>query len=48
MMSQGLREQVGALLAAYRIAWPDPVPPPDALIDALTVRMNLTIDEVKP
>jgi hypothetical protein len=48
MMSLGLREQVGALLAAYRIAWPDPVPPPDALTDALTVRMNLTIDEVKP
>jgi hypothetical protein len=44
MMSQGLREQVGALLAAYRIAWPDPVPSPGSL----TVGMNLTIDEVKP
>lgn len=44
MMSQGLREQVGALIAAYRIAWPDPVPPPDAM----AVRMNLTINEVKP
>jgi hypothetical protein len=44
MMSQGLREQVGALLAAYRIAWPDPVPPPDALV----VTPNFTIDEVKP
>jgi hypothetical protein len=44
MMSQGLREQVGALLAAYRIAWPDPVPPPGSL----TVGMNIDIDEVKP
>jgi hypothetical protein len=44
LMAQGLREQVGALLGAYAIAWPDPVPPPDAL----TVRMNLTIDEVTP
>jgi len=44
LMAQGLREQVGALLAAYCIAWPDPVPP----FDAPTVRMNLTIDEVKP
>jgi hypothetical protein len=44
MMSQGLREQVGALLAAYRIAWPDPVPPPGSL----TVSMNIDIDEVKP
>lgn len=44
MMSQGLHKQVGALIEAYRIAWPDPVPP----FDASTVRMNLTIDEVKP
>jgi hypothetical protein len=44
MMSQGLREQVGALLGAYAIAWPDPVPSPSAL----TVPMNLTINEVKP
>jgi hypothetical protein len=44
MMSQGLREQVGALLAAYRIAWPDSVPPPGSL----TVGMNIDIDEVKP
>jgi hypothetical protein len=44
LMAQGLREQVGALLAAYRIAWPDPVPPPGSII----VGMNLTIDEVKP
>ena len=44
LMAQGLREQVGALLAAYRIAWPDPVPSPGSII----VGMNLTIDEVKP
>jgi hypothetical protein len=44
MMSQGLREQVGALLAAYRIAWPDHL----STFDAPTVRMNLMIDEVKP
>jgi hypothetical protein len=44
MMSQGLREPVGALLAAYRIAWPDPVPPPGSII----VTPNFTIGEVKP
>jgi hypothetical protein len=44
LMAQGRREEVGALLGAYAIAWPDPVPSPGAL----TVPMNLTINEVKP
>jgi hypothetical protein len=44
MMSQGLREQVGALLGAYAIAWPDPVPSPGSI----TVTPNFTIGEVKP
>ena len=41
LMAQGRRDEVGALLAAYRIAWPDPVPPPGSIV----VGMNIEIDE---
>jgi hypothetical protein len=44
LMAQGRREECGALLAAYYTAWPEPVPPPNAL----AVTPNFTIDEVKP
>ena len=42
MMAQGLREEIGALVEAYRIAWPDPVPPPGSI----AVGLNIDIDEV--
>jgi hypothetical protein len=41
LMAQGRRDEVGALLGAYAIAWPDPVPPPGSII----VGTNITIDE---
>jgi hypothetical protein len=44
MMAQGLRKEVGALVEAYRIAWPDPVPPPGSI----AVGLNIDIDEVTP
>jgi hypothetical protein len=44
LMAQGLREEIAALLAAYRIAWPDPVQPPDSIV----VGLNIDIDEVAP
>ena len=44
MMAQGLREEIGALVEAYRIAWPDPVPPPGSI----AVGLNIDIDEVTP
>ena len=44
MMAQGLRKEVGALLEAYRIAWPDPIAPPGSI----AVGLNIDIDEVTP
>ena len=41
LMAQGRRDEVGALLAAYRIAWPDPVSTPGSIV----VGMNIEIDE---
>lgn len=44
LMAQGLREEIAALLEAYRIAWPDPVPRPGSI----AVGLNIDIDEVTP
>lgn len=44
LMAQQRHKESAALLAAYRIAWPDPVPRPGSL----TIGMNIDIDEVKP
>ena len=41
LMAQGRREEVGALVEAYRIAWPDPVSTPGSLF----IGMNIEIDE---
>lgn len=41
LMAQGRRDEVGALLAAYRIAWPDPV----STLGSLSIGMNIEIDE---
>ena len=44
MMAQGLREEIAALLEAYRIAWLDPIAPPGSI----AVGLNIDIDEVTP
>ncbi len=41
MMSHDDRDQVAALLTAFKIAWPDPVPS----TDRLSIATNITIDE---
>jgi hypothetical protein len=41
LMAQGRRDEVGALLGAYAIAWPEPIMPPGSLV----VGMNIEIDE---
>lgn len=41
LMAQGRRDEVGALFAAYRIAWPDPV----STLGSLSVGLNIEIDE---
>jgi hypothetical protein len=41
LMAQGRRDEVGALVEAYRIAWPEPIMPHGSII----VGTNITIDE---
>lgn len=44
LMAQGRRDEVGALLEAYRIAWPEPVAP----LGSIVVERNIKIDEDGP
>ena len=44
LMAQQRHKESAALLAAYRIAWPDLVQPPDSIV----VGLNIDIDEVTP
>ena len=40
LMAQGRRDEVAALLEAYRIAWPDPVPSPGSVVVTSNIRIN--------
>lgn len=44
LMAQGRRDEVGAFVEAYRIAWPDPV----STFGSIVVGMNIEIDEDGP
>jgi hypothetical protein len=40
LMAQGRRDEVGALSEAYRIAWPDPVAPPDSIVVEQNIKVT--------
>ena len=44
LMRLGIRDAIGPLLDAIKIAWPEPVPPPGAIV----VTSNITINPDLP